>query len=224
MSKNNQMKNQEQPAADKRVLRSYEHQEFRAQEVDGVKTLVGHPAVFNRKADIGGWFDEIIEPGAFNGCDMTDVLLFVNHKQNKVPLARSRRNNGKSTMTLTVDEIGLHMEAKIDTENNQEARTVYSAVERGDIDGMSFCFRVAEEEWLDLETKHPTRKIKRIDKVYEVSAVNEPAYSQTDILARDQAALDSARQALDNAKRSAGVDTSNELEVYKLKNEILAKR
>ena len=206
-----------------RCYRSYQGvQEFRAvDEGDGKKRVEGHPAVFEKPADICGWFKEIIDRGAFDGCDMTDVLLFVNHKQGKIPLARSRRNNGSSTMKLDVDDTGLHMVATLDTENNAEARAVYGSIERGDMDGMSFCFRVDGEEWEDLDSDYPTRHITKISKVYEVSAVNQPAYPDTDIAARsDKETLDNARKAVETA-RSKEVETS--IEAWKLKNEIISK-
>lgn len=211
-------------------MRSYARQEFRAAEggdegggegVAGTRSITGHPAVFKSPADIGGYFEEIIEPGAFDDCDMTDVLLFTNHRDMKIPLARSRRNNGNSTMTLTVDDIGLKMDADLDVENNQEARALFSAIERGDMDGMSFCFRVKEQTWDNLDTDYPTRHITKIAKVYEVSAVNEPAYADTDISARDKAALESARKAVETA-RSASLESEDELEIYRLRNEIMA--
>lgn len=206
-----------------RCYRSYQGvQEFRAiDDGEGKKRVDGHPAVFDKPADIGGMFEEIIERGAFDGCDLTDVLLFVNHRQGKIPLARSRRNNGNSTMTLDVDYIGLHMTAALDVENNAEARAVYGSIERGDMDGMSFCFSVEEEEWEKLDTDYPTRHITKIAKVYEVSAVNQPAYPDTDIAARsDKEALDNARKAVETA-RSKEVETS--IEAWKLKNEIISK-
>ena len=201
--------------------RKYAGQEFRAADQDGEKHLTGHPAVFNSPTDIGGYFEEVIEPGAFDGCDLTDVLFFVNHRDNKIPLARSRNNNGNSTMKLSIDLTGLVMDARVDTENNQEARAVYSAVERGDVSGMSFSFRVKEQNWDNLDTRYPTRHITKISKVYEVSVVNDPAYEDTDISARDKEALDSARAALESA-RSKELDSS-QAEVYKLRNEILCK-
>ena len=211
-------------------VRSYARQEFRAaaggdegdgEEAAGTRSITGHPAVFNSPADIGGCFEEVIEPGAFDDCDMTDVLLFTNHRDMKIPLARSRRNNGSSTMTLTVDDIGLKMDADLDVENNQEARALFSAIERGDVEGMSFCFRVNEQTWDNLDTDYPTRNITKIAKVYEVSAVNEPAYADTDISARDKAALESARKAVETA-RSASLESEKELEIYRLRNEIMA--
>jgi len=202
--------------------RKYAGQEFRADSQDGEKHLTGHPAVFNSKTDIGGIFEEVIEPGAFDGCDLTDVLFFVNHRDNKIPLARSRNNNGNSTMKLTIDLTGLAMDARVDTENNQEARAVYSAVERGDVTGMSFSFRVEEQAWEKLDTDYPLRHITKIAKVYEVSAVNDPAYESTDISARDKEALESARAALESA-RSKELESSRTAEIYKLRNEILCK-
>ena len=210
-------------ASNMTCVRSYSKQNFRAAEGDGGSTIVGHPGVFDSMADIGGWFGEIIDRGAFDDCDMTDVLFFVNHNMNKIPLARSRRNNGKSTMTLTIDDVGLNMEAHLDTDNNEEARAVYSAVSRGDMDGMSFCFRVKEQTWENLDTDYPTRHITKIAKVYEVSAVNEPAYEDTDISARAKEALENARAAVETARSAKSLDSDTEIEVYRLKNEILSK-
>ena len=203
-------------------VRRYNGQEFRAGEDENGKTITGHPAVFDSQADIGGWFGEIIERGAFDDCDMTDVLLFVNHEQNKVPLARSRRNNGNSTMKLGVDDKGLTMEASLDTENNPSSRAVYSAIQRGDMDGMSFCFNVEAEEWENLDSEYPIRHITKIGKVFEVSDVNQPAYEDTNISARDKAALDNARNAVETA-RSQSLENDKEREVYRLRNEILSK-
>ena len=202
--------------------RKYAGQEFRAAEQDGEKHLTGHAAVFSSPTDIAGIFEEVIDRGAFDGCDLTDVPFFVNHLENKIPLARSRNNNGNSTMKLSVDLTGLAMDARVDTENNQEARAVYSAVERGDVSGMSFSFRVKEQFWEKLDTDYPVRHIKKIAKVYEVSVVNDPAYEDTDISARDKEALESARAALDSA-RSKELESSKTAEVYKLRNEILSK-
>lgn len=184
--------------------------------------IEGHAAVFNKRTNIAGMFEEIIEPGAFDECNFDDVLLFVNHNQNKIPLARSRRNNGNSTMQIQIDQKGLLIQANLDIENNQESKSLYSAVKRKDIDGMSFAFRIKDQEWEGLDTELPLRKIKKIAKVQEVSAVNMPAYSDTDISARDQVALENAKKTLDNV-RSKGLDNPNAIEIEQLKNQILMK-
>lgn len=204
------------------IKRNFEVTDIRAQQDDEkkIKRLEGHPAVFNSETSIGGYYTEVIDRGAFDGCDFDDVLFFVNHETRKMPLARSRRNNKNSTMRLKVDETGLYFEADLDVENNTEARQLCSSVERGDITGMSFMFRVKEQTWENLDTPNPTRRIKKIAKVYEVSAVNNPAYDQTDINARDKEALENAKNALDNA-RSQELDNFGALELYKIKNQIL---
>lgn len=206
------------------VVRSYSIADFRASQDEEIRgSIEGHAAVFNSKTNIGGWFDEVIERGAFDECDFDDVLFFVNHDTMKIPLARSRRNNGNSTMQLSVDNTGLLVRSNLDIENNSEARTLHSSVSRGDIDGMSFSFRIKEQRWENLDTDMPTRYITKIAKVYEVSAVNMPAYNDTDISARDKSALDNAKSALDNA-RSKELDNSEELTVLKLKTQILLKK
>lgn len=190
----------------------------RSQEDDnGIKKIEGHPVVFEKTTDIGGYFYEVIDRGAFDECDLTDVLLFVNHNQNKIPLARSRRNNGNSTMHLQIDNIGLFMSAEIDIDNNPEARALYSAIKRGDLDGMSFAFRIKEQEWLNLDTKMPTRRIKKFAKLYEVSAVNKPAYESTDINARDKDALENAKRELDSARSQELDNSADSLELRKNK-------
>lgn len=200
--------------------RSYNF-EVRAEESDQGNIIIGRPIVYNSRTDLG-WFDEIIEPGALNNTDLTDVRFLVNHDTSKIPLARSRRNNGNSTMQLTTDNDGLGIRVVLDTENNSEARALYSAVQRGDISGMSFMFGIRDEEWEDLDSDHPTHHIKDISTVVEVSAVTFPAYESTDINARSKEALESARQAVETArsKEQNSVDTDT-LELLKMKTKIL---
>ena len=191
------------------AVRNFLVSDFRASEEE--YNIEGHAAVFNQEVNIGGWFKEIIERGAFDGCDLSDVSLFVNHDISKIPLARSRTYKNQSTMDLNIDEKGLFIRAKLDIENNQEAKMLHSSISRGDIDGMSFAFQIKEQVWEGLDTKLPTRRIKKIAKVYEVSAVNNPAYSETDISARD-------KEALENEKRNIEtIDNNNECELLKLK-------
>ena len=204
---------------DKKELerRSYSF-EVRAEETENGNIITGRPIVYNSRTDLG-YFDEIIENGALNGADLTDVRFLVNHDTSKIPLARSRRNNGNSTMLLSVDEMGLAIRVTLDTENNMEAKSLYSAVQRGDITGMSFMFGISEEDWENLDSDHPTRHIKSISTVVEVSAVTFPAYEATEINARSKEALDSARSAVETARQqnAKAVETANELELAKAK-------
>lgn len=196
--------------------------EVRAVPTESGSIINGRPIVYNSRTDLGP-FDEIIEPGALDMSDLTDVRFLVNHNTDMIPLARSRRNNGNSTMTLTVVPEGLDMEASIDTENNTTARELKSAIDRGDISGMSFMFSIDDEEWEGLESDHPTRHIRKIGSVVEVSAVTFPAYDATTINARSKEALENARKAVETARaevRSLESD-SNLLELEKAKTKIL---
>lgn len=201
--------------------RSYSF-EIRAEQGEHGNIITGRPIVYNSRTNLG-YFDEVIENGALDGANLTDVRFLVNHDRSKIPLARSRRNNGNSTMQFTVDLMGLSLDwVQLDVENNSEARALYSAVQRGDITGMSFMFSVDDEEWSELETDHPTRHIKKIGTVVEVSAVTFPAYEATEIQARSKEALDNARSALENARqqRATAVDT-DELNLLKEKTKTL---
>ena len=150
----------------------------------GGMVLTGTPIVFDQPTTINtpdGSYTEIIAAGALDGCDLGDSRLLWAHDDKRVPLARTPK-----TMSLTVDARGLHMVATLpDTE---EARSVYEAVRRRDVQGMSFAFVVAPggDEWSSDGT---TRTINKISKVLEVSAVNFPAYPTASIEAR------AARQA-----------------------------
>ena len=162
--------------------------------------LTGRPIVYDQETDLG-WCNEIIAAGALDDADLKDVRFLINHNTEMIPLARSRNNNANSTMQMVVDDDGMGIRVDLDTENNAEAKSLYSAVERGDLDGMSFMFSVDAEEWADIDSDHPTRTVTKIGKVFEVSAVTWPAYEQTSITARGLAdALDSAKASLDNER------------------------
>lgn len=163
--------------------------------------LTGQPIVYNERTDLG-WYDEIIDDDALAETDLRDVRFLVNHNTDMIPLARSRNNNANSTMQMTVEAgKGMFIRVNLDTENNAEAKSLYSAVEREDITGMSFMFAVDKDTWEDLESEHPTRHVRSISKVFEVSAVTFPAYEATSITARGLSdALESAKASLESAK------------------------
>lgn len=183
--------------------------EVRAEKTENKYTIKGLPIVFNSETDLG-WFRETIASGALDKTDLKDVRFLVNHDLNKIPLARSRNNNENSTMRLKVTERGLEIEADLDVENNSEARSLYSAVERGDISGMSFMFSIRGYEWTDVDTDSPLRTITDISQVVEVSAVTLPAYESTEISARDKTALDSAKASLDSERQKRELELLKE--------------
>lgn len=199
-----------------RVTRFYDT-ELRAENNEQYGNFIeGLPIVFNRATDLG-MYEEVIDAHALDNADMKDIRFLVNHNTDMIPLARSRNNNENSTMQLSVTEEGLRIRANLDTENNSDAKNLYSAIKRNDISSMSFMFSIDGDKWDDLETDHPKRTITSIRKVFEVSAVTFPAYQDTELYATqrsaDEEALENAKLALENARnaqRSVVIDEINE--------------
>ena len=201
---------------DQRVTRAYNFEIRANNDEKHGDHITGRPIVYNSVTDLG-YFDEVIEAGALDNTNLKDVRFLVNHNTDMIPLARSRNNNENSTMQMEVDKDGMSIRVNLDTENNTEARNLYSAIKRGDITGMSFMFTIDNEEWSELESEHPTRTIKSIGQVFEVSAVTFPAYEATEISARDKEALDSAKATLDSVRGSHLLDSRSALELEKAK-------
>lgn len=153
--------------------------------------LVGTPIVFNSRTNLckdfhGNAIDELIEPTALDGADLSDVKFLVNHDVSQLPLARYVNGADNNTMNLSIDSNGVNMSVDLDVENSQRAKDLYSAVKRGDVTGMSFMFDVSE--WNEEHEKDGTQlnRVTKISKVYEVSAVTFPAYEDTKIEARSK--------------------------------------
>ena len=199
-------------------LRSFEFEVRAQQDEDHGTYLDGTPIVYESWTDLG-WYDERIADGALADTDLKDVRFLVNHNTDMIPLARSRNNNENSTMQMSVEDgVGMHIRVNLDTENNAEAKALYSAVQRGDISGMSFAFMVDGDSWEEVDSDHPKRTITAIRKVLEVSAVTFPAYAQTSISARGlDSALDNAKSSLEQVRAE-----KRAIEIKKQKIRILA--
>lgn len=158
--------------------------EFREAESRKVE---GYASVFNsRSKDLGG-FTEIIDPAAFNGViERSDVLALLNHDQDRGVLARSRK--GVGSLTLTVDERGLHY--SFDAPNTALGNELVEGLKRGDISTSSFAFTVAGEKWTKEEDGSYLRTITQIDKLFDVSPVYNEAYEDTSVALRS---LDAVR-------------------------------
>ena len=176
--------------------------EIRAEQNEEHGTFItGTPIVFDQETDLG-WYRESIDKDALMETDLRDVRFLVGHNTSMIPLARSRNNNEHSTMQMVVTDRGMEIRVDLDTENNAEARALYSAVKRGDMSGMSFMFTVDGDSWEDIDTNSPKRTITSIRKVFEVSAVAFPAYEGTDIQAASEGeTLESVKASLESAKQ-----------------------
>lgn len=146
-------------------------------------TAAGYAVVFNSEADIGGYFREIVAPGAFTETLKTaDVRAYFDHDRGRV---LGRMSAG--TLRLTPDEKGLAVE--IDLPDTTDGRDVRELIDRGDVSGMSFGFSVTHDEW-DETVDPPLRTIHAVE-LREVSIVSEPAYDDTSIALRSR---DAARR------------------------------
>ena len=174
-------------------------------QIEPLKGIIeGRPIVYEQQTAIGDYFYEEIARGALDGADLSDIKFMINHNDGMIPLARHRRGK-RSSMDIEIDADGLKIKTTLDVENNATARELCSAVTRGDIEDMSFAFgiMVSGEEWRNLDQNMPTRRITKISKVCEISAVNDGAYPQTEIYARSTSPLDNEKSALDNARAAA---------------------
>lgn len=197
---------------EKREVRAFAF-DVRAEQNEQHGTYItGTPIVFDQATDMG-WYQERIDHQALAGADLKDVRFLIGHNASGIPLARSRNNNENSTMQMTVTDRGMEIRVDLDTENNVEARALYSAVQRGDMSGMSFKFVVDtdKDSWEDIDSDYPKRTIMSIRKVFEVSAVAFPAYEGTDIQAASEGStLDSVRASLESARRAAAEDRAEQ--------------
>lgn len=159
----------------------------------------GYAARFNSPTVLfefgGAEYKEQIDPHAFDDADMGDVIMNYNHGGKVV--ARTRNN----TLEVRVDDVGLYIRARLD--GTEEGRRLYDEIRGGYIDRMSFAFTIQEESFDKAALMWTVRKVKRL---YDVAAVDIPAYDDTSIAARrasveadqreKQAALDSAKRKL----------------------------
>lgn len=159
----------------------------------------GYAATFDQETVMyeydGIQYKEVIDRNAFNGAQMQDVVLNYNHGGK--PIARTKNN----TLEVRTDAVGLFVSA--DLSGTDEGRKLYEEIKGGYIDKMSFAFTVSADEYnRDTHTRHITG----IKRLYDVAAVDIPAYDTTTIQARSFFEAEAekerveARNALDLAK------------------------
>ena len=168
---------------------------LRFNELDNEMVLEGYAIVFDTETLIGDetrGFLETIDRNALATANMKDVPLKYNHQDNFLVIARTRNNS----LTLTVDDKGLKVTARLlDTNSN---RDIYQMVKANLLDKMSFAFTVKDQVW-DRSGTIPKRRITAIERLYDVSIVDTPAYEDTSIYARSLETMDMDLAALDKA-------------------------
>jgi HK97 family phage prohead protease len=164
--------------------------EVRAEGEAPKPVIRGYAAVYDSLSEDLGGFREKVAVGAFSRAlkDGQDVVALVNHDDN---LVLGRTSAG--TLRLASNQKGLL--ATIDPPDTQASRDVQELIKRGDVQGMSFAFRVVRDEW-DLKQTPPVRTVLDTD-LFDVSVVTRPAYRETEV--------GMALRSLEDAKAAADV-------------------
>lgn len=169
------------------------------EESEGKMILEGYAIVFGSETLIGDedyGFIEVIDPSALTETKMKDVPMKYNHMDSFLILARTRNKS----LTLTVDNVGLKVRAELlDTNTNQD---IYKMVQSGLLDKMSFAFSVDEQTW-NHEGDIPKRTIRKIERLYDVSVVDTPAYDSTSIYARSLESMELELKAMEMAEQES---------------------
>ncbi len=167
------------------------------EESEGKMILEGYAIVFNNETLIGDedyGFIEEISPGALLNTKMKDVPMKYNHMDSFLIIARTKNKS----LQLSVDSIGLKVRAELlDTQTNQD---IYKMVQSGLLDKMSFAFTVDEQVW-NREGRIPKRTITKIERLYDVSVVDTPAYDATSIYARSLESMELELKAMELAEQ-----------------------
>ena len=170
--------------------------QVRFEENEGKMILEGYAIVFEEETLIGDeerGFKEVISRTALQDTLMKDVPLKYNHMDSFLILARTKNKS----LVLSVDNIGLKVHAElIDTHSNED---VYKMVRAGLLDKMSFAFTVSKQSW-DRSGKVPVRRIESIDRLFDVSVVDVPAYDGTSIYSRSLDLVEAELRAMELAE------------------------
>lgn len=200
--------------------------EARAAMENETLILEGYAVIFGSETAIGdpenGWgFYESIDRNAFDEADMSDVCCRYNHNDSFVILSRTRNKS----LTLTVDDKGLH--TRIELQGNVQAhRDAYNMVQSGLLDKMSFAFSLPYDadgnclgQRVEMINGVKHRTVTKIDKLYDVSIVDVPAYDDTSIYARSLELVDTDLSAAEADAEAAKVDTEQRaVELMRIRN------
>lgn len=159
-----------------REIRSNEH----IQATQESRRVEGTGVVFNSESvDLGG-FTEIISPTAISEETLrnSDILFLLDHNRERGVLARSK--NGAGSLEVNVDESGVHY--ALDAPHTALGDEILEGLRRGDINKCSFAFTVSEDKWTKRDDGSILRTIEKIDRMFDISIVYDPAYEQTNVV------------------------------------------
>lgn len=179
-------------------------------EGETMPTIAGVACVFEQPTDMG-WYIEMVSKDAFTEADMSDVVALFNHEDEEL---LSRTTGSADDLVLKVTENGLEYEFKA---KNYCAKKTAENIGLGFVRGSSFAFTVQQESWeFDViqanGSKKDIRVIEKVEKLYDVSPVTHPAYTQTSVALRSR--------DLNKPKVKTGLEIRNELKLELTKNKL----
>lgn len=161
-----------------------EYRDLRLAASEKEKRVTGYASTFNEPYLLWGSEDykffEVVDREAFNDTDMSDIIFQYNHE------GRVFARTSNNTLIVRPDDKGLYIEA--DLSGTEIGRDLYEEIRGGYTTKMSFGFTVLEDAWEEHDEEKCrvcTRTIKKVGKVYDVSAVSIPANDATSISVRN---------------------------------------
>ncbi len=177
------------------ITKDRQYRTFEIRAADESMTVEGYAATFEKPTILyeyeGVKYYEVIARGAFTGAQMSDVVMNYNHAGK--PVARTKN----STLILTVDDVGLKIRAYLS--GTEEGRRLYEEIKGGYIDKMSFSFK-ADPARDNYDRLTHTRRIAGFERIFDVAAVDFPAYDSTSISARSFFQAEAEREAMEVAQ------------------------
>lgn len=160
------------------IMKEIRNNNIKSSSNTDCRLVEGYAVVFNsRSVDLGGFY-EVIDKNALDGVlEISDVLCLLDHNTNRGVLARSRQ--GEGSLNLTVDDYGLFF--SFEAPNTALGDEILEGVKRGDISSCSFAFTVDEDEYTKEADGVIIRTVKKINKLFDISLVYNPAYESTNV-------------------------------------------
>ena len=143
------------------------------------RKIEGRSIVFNSLSqDFGGW-KEKISPDAISDeiINASDILFLLNHSDSRGILGRKRKGSG--SLLTEIREDGVYF--SFDAPQTSLGDELLEYLRRGDITQCSFAFTVDDDDWKEQEDGTYIRTIKKFHKIYDMSAVYTPAYTDTEV-------------------------------------------
>ena len=143
------------------------------------RKIEGRSIVFNSLSqDFGGWKEEI-SPDAISDeiINASDILFLLNHSDSRGILGRKRKGSGSLSTEIREDGVYFSFEAPQTSLGDE----LLEYLRRGDITQCSFAFTVDDDDWKEQEDGTYIRTIKKFHKIYDMSAVYTPAYTDTEV-------------------------------------------